>query len=143
MQLAISRHPFDSRHLGAISLHGKHSAGLHRLAVEQHRTSAADGGFATDVRASESEHVAHIMDKQHSRLDFVMLSRAIDCEGDRLLHRSYLVWMLMDEKRNQCLACSLYNLPGRGDKGKREKKGKRQKVRANLSMVFAHSSSLA
>jgi len=21
----------------------------------------------------------------------------------------HLVWMLMDEKRNQCLACSLYN----------------------------------
>ena len=51
IEIAARRQPFDGRDFGAISLHGKHRARLHRFAVQKHGTGAAIAGVASDVRA--------------------------------------------------------------------------------------------
>ena len=81
-------HPFarretlDRRDLGAVGLHREHGARLHRLSVEQHRARAARRGVTTHVGAREAAHLAQVVHEQQSRLDVVVVARAVDREGD-------------------------------------------------------------
>jgi hypothetical protein len=55
MEAAIGRgKTFDGGYAKSISLDGEHIAGFHRFAVDEHGTSAALGGIATDVGACET-----------------------------------------------------------------------------------------
>ena len=58
VELAVGGEAFDGHHLAAIRLDGEHGAGLYGLAVERHGAGAADGGFAADVAAGESDDFA-------------------------------------------------------------------------------------
>src|SRR5438874_13206062 len=53
VQSAIGSQSFDGGHCRAIGLNCQQSAGLYRLALEQHRASAADAGFATNMCAGQ------------------------------------------------------------------------------------------
>ena len=70
MQRAVRlRHALDRKDFGAVRLHGKHRARLHRLAVEIDRAGAAMGRLAADVRAGQLELFAQEMDQKRARLD--------------------------------------------------------------------------
>src|SRR5256885_9796488 len=51
MEFPISGKPFNRGDIGAVSLDGKHCAGLHGLAVDEDRAGSADRSLTTDVRA--------------------------------------------------------------------------------------------
>ena len=57
--------------LAPVGLRGEHRAGLHRLAVEQHRAGPAGGGVAADVGRREPAHLAQEVHEQQPRLDVV------------------------------------------------------------------------
>src|ERR1051325_646050 len=86
VQLAVAGETFDRGDRGAVRLHGEHRARLHRLPVEEDRADAALAGVAADVRAGEAELVAQEVDEEEARLDVRRLLRAVDREGDRVLH---------------------------------------------------------
>src|SRR5262245_1003530 len=70
MQRAVGiGHALDRRDLGTLGLNGEHRAALYRLAVEIDRTGAAMGGVAADVRASQIEMFAEVVDEQRARLN--------------------------------------------------------------------------
>lgn len=54
---------FDGGYAKTISLDGEHIAGFHRFAVDEHGTSAALGGVATDVGACEALLLAQKLDQ--------------------------------------------------------------------------------
>jgi hypothetical protein len=58
VELSPPREAFDGRDRSTVRLGRQHEARLHRIAVEQHRTGAADTLFAADVRAVELQLVA-------------------------------------------------------------------------------------
>ena len=58
MELAVRREPLDRGDLHAVGLDAEHRAGLHRLAVHEHRARAARRRVAADVRPGEPEALA-------------------------------------------------------------------------------------
>ena len=60
---------------------GEHRAGLHRLAVDEHRAGAARGGVAADVGAGEPKLLPEEVDEQRSRFHVGVLRRAVHSQG--------------------------------------------------------------
>ena len=87
VQLAVRGEALDRGDLGAVGLDAEHGAGLHRLAVEQHRAGAARRRVATDVRAREREPLAQDVDEQVTRLELQLVARSVDGQGDRSARR--------------------------------------------------------
>ena len=85
----VCRQAFDRRDLVAVHLHAEERAGLHRLAVQQHRAGAATRRVATDVRASEAEPLAQDVNEQLARLDVEDVLCPVDRDRD-LQHGSLL-----------------------------------------------------
>jgi hypothetical protein len=64
-------------------LHGQQRAGLHRLAVEQDGTGAANARFAANVSASQFAVVAQVVNEEGARLDRVLVFDSVDANvGD-------------------------------------------------------------
>ncbi len=58
MQAVVLGNPLDGCDLMAFRLHGKHQAGIGRLAVEQNRATSANANLATLLRSREADGVA-------------------------------------------------------------------------------------
>src|SRR3990172_8533428 len=78
VQDAVGGEPFDRRELGPVRLDSEHGAGLHGLAVEQHRAGAARRGVTADVRAGQPEALAEHVDEQLARLELQFVAGAVD-----------------------------------------------------------------
>ena len=61
-------------------LHGKHQAGAHRDAVEQHGAGAADAVLAAGMRAGQRQLVAQAIEQRGARLDVERAVFAVDVE---------------------------------------------------------------
>ena len=68
--------------MAAVGLHGQNRAGLHRLAVEQHRARPAGRGVAPDVRGAQAADLAQIVNEQQPWLDLVAARGPVDRELD-------------------------------------------------------------
>src|SRR6516225_9908769 len=66
----------------AFDLHGEHSAGFNRPAVDVDRAGPAMRGVAADVRAGQVQMLAQIVDEQRARLDFRRDGAAVDRHAD-------------------------------------------------------------
>src|SRR6476661_10545916 len=80
---------FDRRDLATVRLGGEERAGLHRLAVEVHRTRAAGRRVAPDVGSGESQLLSEEVDEERARLDFGLAPGPVD--GDRDLRHEVLL----------------------------------------------------
>ena len=59
MKLAVSAQSFHGQNFATVGVDGQKRTGAHRLAVEQQRASAADLNIATELRAGQTELLAH------------------------------------------------------------------------------------
>ena len=82
VQLAVMLEALDGLHLAAVGLHGEDRAGLHRLAVEQHRARPAVRGVAADVRARQAEALPQEVDQEEARLDLSVARCSVHGERD-------------------------------------------------------------
>src|ERR1700738_3537293 len=73
---------FDSTNGFAGGLHGKHQARADRLAIDNHRASAADAGFAADMGSGLPALFTDRGGQGPSRLDANRIIAAVDGEGD-------------------------------------------------------------
>ena len=89
MQRAVRGEPLDRRHLLPVGLDAEHRAGLHRLAVEQHRAGAARGRVAADVRPRQAEPLAQDVDEELARLELELVPDPVDGERARLTAASF------------------------------------------------------
>jgi hypothetical protein len=60
--------------------------GFYDFAVEENRAGATLANDATDMRAGKADGFTQKMRQQHSRLDFLFVSPAVDRDLDRLFH---------------------------------------------------------
>ena len=86
MELAVLREALDRRDLRAVGLDREDRAGLHGLAVEEHRARAALAGVAADVGAGQAEGFAEVVDEEEPRLDRMLSLDAVDGDRDGVLH---------------------------------------------------------
>jgi len=84
MQIFSLRQPFDRHNISAVSLHRKHSAGLHCGIIQHHRARSANTGLAADVRARQSEDIAKKMNQEQPRFHLVAMLDSIDLDGNPL-----------------------------------------------------------
>jgi len=78
----VCRQAFDRRDLVAVHLDAKERAGLHRLAVQQHRAGAATGRVTADVRTGQAEPLAQDVNEQLARLELEGVLRPVDRNRD-------------------------------------------------------------
>src|SRR4051794_5519365 len=88
MQFSIRGEPLDGRDLAIFGLHRKQGARLDRFAIEQDRACAANGSFATDVRARELAMLAQVVHQQHARFNFVGLFGSVYLDLYQTFHAS-------------------------------------------------------
>ena len=88
MQLVAVREPLDGADLLAVGLHGKHQAGAHRLAVDDHGAGAADAVLAADMGAGLPAILADRIGQRAPRLDRDRVLAAVDGERDRCFSAS-------------------------------------------------------
>src|SRR5207253_10930071 len=86
---AVLLQAFHRGDLRALGLDREDGAGLHRLAIEQHRASAAVGGVAADVRAGQAQVLAEQVDEKQSRLDLHAVRSAVDGQLDVMRGHGY------------------------------------------------------
>ena len=85
----VRRQAFNGRNLVAVRLDAEQRAGLHGLAVQQHRAGAAAGCVAADVCAGQAELLAQNVDEELARLEVEDVLCPVDRDRD-LPHRSLL-----------------------------------------------------
>ena len=73
----------DGRDLVPLGVGREHQAGLHRLAVEQHRAAAAAAAVAHLLGARQVEVVAQRVEQRDARLDGELPDRAVHLEAQR------------------------------------------------------------
>src|SRR5438552_7526988 len=86
MQMTVARQAFDGGDVGAVRLHGEHRARLHRLAVDEDGTGAANARLAANVRPGQTARIAQIVHEQDTRLDGVIAWGVVDAEPNRNGH---------------------------------------------------------
>jgi hypothetical protein len=86
MQISVCGHAFNGCDAGAISLNGKHRARLYGHAIDDDGTGTADRGLAPDVRSSQPNDIAYVVDEQHAWLDILVMFGAVDSDSDGFLH---------------------------------------------------------
>ena len=86
MQFSVSAQAFDRRDVRAFRLNREHGAGLDRSAIHHDGASAADAGFAPDVRPSQSATVSKEMNQEQAGIDFILVEGAIDSDRDARFH---------------------------------------------------------
>jgi hypothetical protein len=86
MQLPVGGQTLDRDHGRAVGLNGEDRARLDGLAIDEDRARAALAGVTADVGAGEAEVVAEKVHEEEARLDFRVLLRAVDGEGNGVLH---------------------------------------------------------
>src|SRR5712691_3568656 len=86
MQLPVGGKTFDRHHGRPVGLNGEDRAGLDRLPIDEDRTRAALAGVAADVGAGKAEVVAEKVNEEEAGLDLRVLLRAVDGEGNGMLH---------------------------------------------------------
>jgi hypothetical protein len=69
VQVSVARQAFNCCDLCAIGLHSEHCAGFYRFPINKHRASAADAGFTSHVRASQSANITKILNEQQAWLN--------------------------------------------------------------------------
>src|SRR2546426_5168853 len=89
VQLAVLLQAFHRGDLRALGLDREDGAGLHGLAIEQHRAGAAVGGVAADVRAGQAQVLAEQVDEKQSRLDLHAVRSAVDGQLDVMRGHGY------------------------------------------------------
>src|SRR5438034_262827 len=77
---------FDRRQGCAIGLYRQRCTGLDCHAVQQHGTGTTLARVAADLGSCHSAEIADQMDEQLPRLDFSLVSAAIQGETDRKFH---------------------------------------------------------
>jgi hypothetical protein len=82
MERVPVREALDRGDLATVGLRREERAGLHRLAVEEHRARAAGRGVATDVRAGQSEGLPEEVHEERARLDVGLARHPVDGDGD-------------------------------------------------------------
>ena len=88
VQLPVAGQTLDGGNFTEVSLDGEDGTGFHGETIQQYRASPADAGFAADVRAGQTAHVAQKMDKEQAGFDFVLVGGAVDTDGDESFHMS-------------------------------------------------------
>jgi hypothetical protein len=76
----------DGGQVPAVGLHGEHGAGFYGLVAQQYGASAADGGFAADVRTGKAGDIAQVVDEKEPGLYFIAMWFSINGERDRAFH---------------------------------------------------------
>ena len=69
MQRAVASESLHRDNLGPVDLHRKQQARLARLAVEQHRASAAHAMLAADMRSGETDVIPDEIHQKFARFD--------------------------------------------------------------------------
>src|SRR5205085_6203023 len=86
MQLfALRRLPGEAFHRAqrlALSLHGEHEAGAHRLALDEHGACAAHAVLAAQVRSGEPAVLAQRIREAAPGLDLDVEGDAVDVQGN-------------------------------------------------------------
>jgi hypothetical protein len=80
MELAVLREPLDRRDLHAVGLDAEHRAGLHGLAVHEHRARPARGGVAADDGSGQPESLAEHEHEKLTRLDLDLVAYSVHSE---------------------------------------------------------------
>jgi hypothetical protein len=88
VQLSIAGEALDGGYFAAIGLNCEECAGLDGLAIKQNGASAAQRGFAADMRAGKLALVAEEVDEQGACFDFLLMEGAIDADGNGGFHKS-------------------------------------------------------
>ena len=104
MELPVAGHGLDGRHLPPVRLDREQRARLHGPPVEEHGAGSAGRGVASDVRPGEAQRLSQVVDEQLSRLHVVLVTRAIDGDGD-LSHRPSFQHVPVRERR-QCMSAA-------------------------------------
>ncbi|MBM2823804.1 MAG: hypothetical protein HW413_2550, partial [Thermoleophilia bacterium] len=77
VQLAIRRKAFDGHDLHPVSLDAEHRAGLHGLAVHEHRAGSARRRVAAHVRSGESQPLAKHVHEELTRFELELVAYAV------------------------------------------------------------------
>src|SRR5215469_4475541 len=87
MQAVVLSQPLDCGDLLALRLDGQHRAGIHRVSIHNHSTSAASASVAHPLGAGDVKLVPHGIQQRCPRFDLAGVSLAIDFQRYRSLAR--------------------------------------------------------
>ena len=83
MHLTLGGQAFDGCYFGTMALDGQDRARLDTLAVEVNYARATLAGITADVRSSQIELFAQVVNQQRPRLNIARVRFPIDSDGDR------------------------------------------------------------
>src|SRR6266516_1949558 len=92
---------FDRCDFVAVYLDAEQRAGLHRLAVQQHRAGAATGRVTADVRTGQAEPLAQDVNEQLARLELEDVLHPVDRDRD-LTHGKLLSARESEREHTPC-----------------------------------------
>jgi hypothetical protein len=79
---------FNRDDVSTVELTGKDQAGIYRLAVHQHRTSAAITGAAAFLGAGHADLIAQQIEQQPMSLNLAAQGVAVESELNRRVHKN-------------------------------------------------------